>query len=183
MSCIATRSSTSQDQTMPMLMSSVVSASQNVLPTPGENILAISMLESLPVTAKEITSWTERDPVLSWVRRMLASGWKDDTDAELKPYQQRHTQLSLHDGCVMWGSYPTSRKGERNFMKDTRASRKWRVSPDVLYGGPEWTKHSKRKSSCVRPASEPGNSLQWHWFNPPGLGCTSTTLALFSDTS
>ena len=94
------------------------------VPTPGENILAISMLESLPVTAREITSWTEKDPVLSRVRRMLASGWRDNTDAELKPYQQRHTQLSLHDGCVMWGSYPTSRKGERNFMKDTRASRK-----------------------------------------------------------
>ncbi|XP_064402603.1 uncharacterized protein K02A2.6-like [Halichondria panicea] len=74
------------------------------VPTPGENILAISMLESLPVTAREITSWTEKDPVLSRVRRMLASGWRDNTDAELKPYQQRHTQLSLHDGCVMWGS-------------------------------------------------------------------------------
>ncbi len=71
-------------------MSSVVSPSQNVpwRKYPGYQ-------------AKEITSWTEK---LSRVRRMLASGWRDNTDAELKPYQQRHTQLSLHDGCVMWGS-------------------------------------------------------------------------------
>ena len=74
------------------------------VPIPGENLLALSMLESLPVTAKEIKSWTEKDPVLSRVRRMLATGWKYCSDAELKPYQQRRTELSLHDGCVLWGS-------------------------------------------------------------------------------
>ena len=74
------------------------------VPTPGENLLALSMLESLPVTAKEIKSWTETDPVLSRVRRMLATGWKYSSDPDLKTYQQRRTELSLHDGCVLWGS-------------------------------------------------------------------------------
>lgn len=62
------------------------------------------MLESLPVTAKEIQSWTTKDPVLSRVRLMLATGWKDTNDADLKPYQPRKSELSLHDGCILWGT-------------------------------------------------------------------------------
>ena len=32
-------------------------------------------------------------------------GWPDTCDdAQLKPYFNRRTELSLHDGCIMWGS-------------------------------------------------------------------------------
>ena len=45
-----------------------------------------------------------KDSVLSRVRLMLATGWKDTTDPDLKTYQQRKAELSLHDGCVLWGT-------------------------------------------------------------------------------
>ena len=32
---------------------------------PGENLLAIAMLETLPVTAKEVESWITKDPITS----------------------------------------------------------------------------------------------------------------------
>ena len=73
-------------------------------PPPADNLLAICMLESLPVTAKDVKHWTSRDPVLSRVRLMLFSGWKDTTDDNLRPYQKRQHELSLQDGCVLLGS-------------------------------------------------------------------------------
>ena len=32
------------------------------------------------------------------------AGWQDTTDEALVPYQRRYTELSVHAGCVMWGS-------------------------------------------------------------------------------
>lgn len=76
---------------------------QNV-PIPGETILVLNMLNALPVTAAQIRQWTARDPTLSQVRLMLSSGWQHTSQSELAPYSQRQTELSLHDGCVLWGS-------------------------------------------------------------------------------
>ena len=62
------------------------------------------MLESLPVTATQIRKWTSRDPTLSKVQLMLSSGWEKTNEPDFAPYQQRKTELSLHDGCILWGS-------------------------------------------------------------------------------
>ncbi len=62
------------------------------------------MLQSLPITAKQIQKWTTRDPVLSKVRLMVSSGWENTAQPELSPYQQRQSELSLHEGCILWGS-------------------------------------------------------------------------------
>ncbi len=66
--------------------------------TPGEITLSLNMLQSLPVLAKDVRSWTTRDPTLSKVRTMLSSGWKDCTDPALKAFTQRRDELSLDDG-------------------------------------------------------------------------------------
>jgi len=73
------------------------------IPTPGENITALTMLESLPVTSREIRKWTDRDPILSKERVLLRNRWKHTSEEALKPYQQRHSELSLQDNCVLWG--------------------------------------------------------------------------------
>ena len=72
------------------------------IPTPGENTLVLNMLESLPVTSREIQRWTDRDPVLFMVWLQLQKGWKYTNEEALKPYQHRHSELSLRDGCVLW---------------------------------------------------------------------------------
>ena len=65
---------------------------------PAEPILTMEMLQSLLVTAKQIRTWTDRDPVLSQVRSMTLKGWKD---LALCPYLKRNLELSVHDDCLL----------------------------------------------------------------------------------
>ena len=74
------------------------------IPTPGETILLFDILHSLPVTANHIRKWTSQDPTLSRVRTMILQGWQFTNDADFKPYMRRKEELSVHDGCVLWGS-------------------------------------------------------------------------------
>ena len=66
-------------------------------------LLVLDMLNSLPVTAEHIKQWTNRDTVLSRVRTMIQRGWQDSNETDLMPYQRRKNELSVHDGCVLWG--------------------------------------------------------------------------------
>ena len=56
-----------------------------------------------PVTAGQIRQWTDRESVLSNVRRLVQFGWETTSDVSLKPFQQRKEELSVHDRCVLWG--------------------------------------------------------------------------------
>ena len=78
---------------------------QTDIPVLGERILLMEMLNSLPITADQIKSWTDHDPVLSKVRRLILRGWQDSDDLNLKPYQQCQLELNLQNGCVLWGSH------------------------------------------------------------------------------
>ena len=62
------------------------------------------VLDNLPVTSREIRNATQRDPVLSQVLDFLRQGWPTDVeDVRLKPFYSRRHELSLEQGCVMWG--------------------------------------------------------------------------------
>ena len=75
---------------------------------PGETILLMDMLQSTPVSAQQIKHWTDCDPIMSAVRSFVLKGWPDKmTDPkpeEIKPYVNRKPELSIHDGCLMWGN-------------------------------------------------------------------------------
>ena len=74
----------------------------NLLP---ETVFLLERLSDSPVTAKQIKQWTERDPVLSQVKRWLLQGWPVAVgQEELKPYVKRQLELSVLDGCILWGS-------------------------------------------------------------------------------
>jgi hypothetical protein len=74
----------------------------NLLP---ETVFLLDRLSDSPVTAKQIKQWTERDPVLSQVKRWLLQGWPVAVgQEELKPYVKRQLELSVLDGCILWGS-------------------------------------------------------------------------------
>ena len=36
---------------------------------------------------------------------MVLQGWESQLDPEFKPYMQRRNALSVHNGCVLWGSH------------------------------------------------------------------------------
>ena len=61
-------------------------------------------LNSPLVTAAQIKAWTERDPCLSKVRKLVLEGWTETKgDEQFKPYATRKDELSVKDGCVLWG--------------------------------------------------------------------------------
>ena len=70
---------------------------------PGETVLLMETLHSAPVDSKKIRFWTDHDPVMSKVRRLVLSGWKFSDDEKLQPYQKCHKELSVQDSCVLRG--------------------------------------------------------------------------------
>ena len=71
---------------------------------PGETIGLLEMLDGSPVTAAQISTWTDHDPTLSRVRLMVQSGWQEVKDSTYLPYHSRKNELSVQNGCVLWGS-------------------------------------------------------------------------------
>ena len=61
-------------------------------------------LQDLPTTAAQIKSWTDCDPLLSRVCKMLLHGWRAIDDQTMKPFQQHRDELSVQDACNLWGS-------------------------------------------------------------------------------
>ena len=76
--------------------------------TPPELVLLTDHLSESPVTAAEICSWTRKDPELAPVVQYLQQGWprpnSHQVNSALAPYLARQSELSLYDGCVLWGT-------------------------------------------------------------------------------
>ena len=76
---------------------------------PGEMVLTLGAFldEGCPVTVSSIRAWTAKDPILARVKGLILGGWPAGDiklSGELRIYQQRAMELSVQDGCVMWGS-------------------------------------------------------------------------------
>ena len=69
-----------------------------------ELLYLLEGLEISPVTVDQIRSWTDRDPMLSKVRRFVQHGWPRAVDSVLKPYQSRQLELSIQNNCLLWGN-------------------------------------------------------------------------------
>ena len=44
------------------------------------------------------------DPVLARVRTFVSKGWNSTCEDALSPYHSRKDELSMLDGCVLWGN-------------------------------------------------------------------------------
>lgn len=68
----------------------------------------------LPITSKEIALATRYDPTLSKVLNFTNNGWSHTTEEQVKPYLTKSSELSVDQGCLLWGSRvvvpPTHRK-------------------------------------------------------------------------
>ena len=74
------------------------------VPTPPELVLLTERLADSPVTADQIRDWTRRDPSLASVLQFVRQGWPSQCDQELAPFASRKSELSMHDGCIVWGA-------------------------------------------------------------------------------
>ena len=73
---------------------------------PGDMILMMEALSNADsvVTAAAIRNWRDKDPVLSLVRQMVLHGWQPQAGDDFRPYEQHKLELSVQNGCVLWGS-------------------------------------------------------------------------------
>ena len=72
---------------------------------PGELTQLLNFIASSQLSIDNIKQWTATDPVLSRVKTFVISGWPADKQgSELQPYVFRQKELSLLDGCLLWGS-------------------------------------------------------------------------------
>ena len=73
-------------------------------PLPPDLILLAQAIGSSPITADQIRIWTDHDPLLSRIRGNVLRGWQDTTEPDMRPYQRKREELSVQDGCLLWGS-------------------------------------------------------------------------------
>ncbi|KAK3750753.1 hypothetical protein QZH41_000844, partial [Actinostola sp. cb2023] len=74
---------------------------------PTDRVLMVQELDRFPLTAEQLRAWTAKDPVLANVKEYLLRGWPDDTvtvDPKLATYKAKKLELSVQDGCVLWGA-------------------------------------------------------------------------------
>ena len=78
----------------------------DVKPDAVERVM-INQIETLPVDASDIKKGTRSDPVLSRVVDMVVSGQFVGTDKQsdtLAPFYLRRNELTVSQGCLLWGS-------------------------------------------------------------------------------
>lgn len=72
---------------------------------PADLVHLVDHLADTAISSANIKTWTSRDPVLAKVRKYVMEGWpRYELDEELKTYRSRSKELSVYDGCVLWGS-------------------------------------------------------------------------------
>ena len=61
-------------------------------------------MDDLLVKASDIAQSTNKHPVLSRVRELTRNGWPSHAREEtLKSFFTKRTELSVEQGCVLWG--------------------------------------------------------------------------------
>ena len=79
-------------------------ANLNVMESDSVDIMMME-LDRAPVTAEEVKSWSRQDPVIAKVIDLVLTGWAEGKYShDLKVFQLRKDELSVLDGCLLWGS-------------------------------------------------------------------------------
>ncbi|KAJ8021906.1 hypothetical protein HOLleu_39239 [Holothuria leucospilota] len=67
-------------------------------------IYQVSQVNDLPVSSKDVEDTTRKDPILSRALQYTLNGWPEYVqDDSLKPFFNRKEQLSVDQGCLLWG--------------------------------------------------------------------------------
>lgn len=71
--------------------------------TDASSLFNIGQVQALPVTFDEVKTHTYRDPILKTVSDYVVNGWPEKVPKELQPFQTRKQEISIEDGCLLWG--------------------------------------------------------------------------------
>ena len=83
------------------------SVSVKEAPDPPKVVLVLKQINCTPVTytSQQIATATRTDPLLSRGYDYVLEGWPEKIqDKEIQPYITRLYELSIHQGCLLWGS-------------------------------------------------------------------------------
>ena len=75
----------------------------NEAPLPSETIHLIKQMEDSPVTFRMIAEETKKDKLLKDVMYFTRTCWPEEVSPTLKAFKDRVLELSIQEGCVMWG--------------------------------------------------------------------------------
>ena len=81
-----------------------LSLSEKDARVPDLKLFNILQIETLPVTAAQLKTATNIDPVLSRVLRYTKKGWPSEIVDVLKLYWHRRSELSIKNTCLLWGT-------------------------------------------------------------------------------
>ena len=75
-------------------------------PIPADWHMLVNFLDSSPVTSEHVRKETSADSIMSKVFKFCELGWPNVStgDPNLTPYVRRKNELSLQNGCILWGS-------------------------------------------------------------------------------
>ena len=93
--------------------------SPSSVPIPGDINVVLDHLSQNVVSASQIKLWTGKDPVLARVHHLVQTECTiSDPGPDIRPYFRRQTELSVIDGCILWGSRVViPLEGRRNIIK------------------------------------------------------------------
>ena len=66
-------------------------------------VFNISQMEALPVTVRQLRAATFSDRVLSKALRYTKGTWPEQVPANLRPLLNRRNDLTVEEGCLLWG--------------------------------------------------------------------------------
>ena len=117
-----------------------ITALNNSTPAVLEQL--INHLSSTCIHASNIKEWTSKDPTLSQLQRFILSGWPDKSPSkDFTPYFNKKNELSLLDGCILWGHRvivpPPGREGILQELHETHPGTSKMKS--LISGGHGWT--------------------------------------------
>ena len=75
----------------------------------------VSQFSMLPVTWQQVRKATQRDSTLAQVYEHVMKDWHENKDPNLQPFYSRRNELTVHQGCIIWGSrvvIPTKLRSE-----------------------------------------------------------------------
>ena len=156
--------------------------------TPADWELLVDHFSATCVSANHIKDWTSNDTVLSQVQRFILTGWLEKVPEGLAAYSSKKDELSVIDGCVLWGTRvvvpPPGRKQILEELHETHpgVSRMKSLARCYIWWPQMDSEIEKLVLSCTvcqetRPSPATAPLHPWAW---PGAASTWISLVLSS---
>lgn len=141
------------------------------------HLFYMEQVKVLPVTATAIKTGTRYDPILSRVYTCVATGnW--ETNTELTPFYNKRSEISLHQGCLVWGPRVIIPKKLRAcILKELHDGHLGIVKMKCLARSYVWwpkidediERIAKACSGCLQSRNKPSEVIlhPWEWANFP----------------